>query len=107
MVHPLEVTASRAPVEMCHILERLAGHLPVSLLHVRRLLLGHGAQDALPDVLEQRRYRREERDGGGGNGEVEGGDTEALCPEGLEEGRGVEQPHRGGGSSHGGHFEDR
>lgn len=106
-MHPLEATASRAPVEMCHVLEGLAGHLPVSLLHVRRLLLGHGAQDALPDVLEQRWYRREERDGGGGDGEAEGGDTEPLCPEGLEEGRGVEEPEGGGGGrSHGGHFED-
>ena len=107
MVHPLEAAASRAPVEMCHVLERLAGHLPVSLLHVRRLLLGHGLEDALPDVSEQRRYRREEADGGGGDGEVEG--TEALCPEGLEEGRGVEEATQGGGggSGHGGHFDDR
>jgi len=53
IMHPLELSTSRALAQRGDILQRLAGHLAVALLHVRCLLLGHSLEDALPDVLQQ------------------------------------------------------
>lgn len=49
----LDLTASRAGIQILDVLQSLAGHLPMTLLHVGGFLLRHCPQDGIPKPRQQ------------------------------------------------------